>query len=99
MYSLGVELLRTKFTATYFTGTETDAKEFCDLWKCTYDRDPLKPYLFYIQLPDGGKLYADHYVVMDDGFNVYTENEFAAKFRVFYDSRDRTHITHFMSED
>lgn len=94
-----VELLRTKFTATYFNGTEKDAKEFCEIWKCEYEKDPLKPYLFYIQLPDGKRLHADEYVVMDDGFKIYSENEFTEKFRVFYDSRDRHTMHYFMSEE
>jgi hypothetical protein len=97
MHTLVVELLKTKSTAYHFSGKEDECKEFSNLWGCDYFKDPLHPYLYFMVLPDGTRLYTGNYVVVEAGtFTIYSYPDFFAKYRVVYDSKDRDYLNDLM---
>ena len=77
MQQLSVELIKSRFTAYEFLGTEESAKEFCSKWNFSYIKDYIYPYQYCVKLPSGSLLSKGNYLVVDGNhFEIYSKYDF-----------------------
>jgi|688.fasta_scaffold00851_15 hypothetical protein len=98
MNILNVELIKTKFIAYEFDGSEQQAKEFCNMWNFSYIRDKIYPTQFCVRTSLGELLCKDSYLVKDgDAFKTYTKEKFYSTFSIIRQSRDRYDLDKLMA--
>lgn len=98
MNILQVELIKTKFTAYEFDGTEEMAKQFCNMWNFSYIKDKIYPSQFCVRVSSGELLSKDCYLVRgDNNFKVYNKEKFYSTFLIVRHSRDRYDLDKLMA--